>query len=160
MSVTGIPRGCAALLLTAATPLLAQAPQARIDQAAWLTGCWQTSSPQRIVEEQWTVPRGETMLGTGRTVREGRTVEYEFVLLSAKDGHLVYQAHPSGQASAEFLSREVHDGKVVFENLEHDFPQRIGYERQGADGLLAWIEGTQNGRTRRVEFPYRRVACH
>jgi hypothetical protein len=99
------------------------------------------------------------MLGTGRTVRDGRTTEYEFVVLKEQDGRLAYEAHPSQQAGAVFLSREVTEARVVFENPDHDFPQRVGYEKQGADSLLAWIEGSQNGRTRRVDFPYRRVAC-
>ena len=36
--------------------------------------------------------------------------------------------------------------------------RRVGYSRNG-DSLLAWIDGTTNGKSRRVEFPYRRVAC-
>jgi hypothetical protein len=28
-----------------------------------------------------------------------------------------------------------------------------------ADRMLAWIEGTVGGKTRRQEFPYRRVDC-
>jgi hypothetical protein len=51
------------------------------------------------------------------------------------------------------------DTLVLFENAAHDFPQRIGYRRLGNDSLVAWIEGTRQGRTRRVEFPYGRVAC-
>jgi hypothetical protein len=72
---------------------------------------------------------------------------------------LAYEAHPSGQPSAVFLSTTVTGSTVVFENLQHDFPQRVGYERKGSDRLLAWIEGTQNGQIRRVDFPYRRSAC-
>jgi hypothetical protein len=68
-------------------------------------------------------------------------------------------AHPSGQPSAVFRARDIGDQRVVFENPEHDFPQRVGYERKGADALAAWIEGTMNGRARRVDFAYRRVAC-
>jgi len=48
--------------------------------------------------------------------------------------------------------------RIVFENAQHDFPQRIGYERKGAS-LLAWIEGAQNGKPRHIEFPYVRVSC-
>jgi hypothetical protein len=48
---------------------------------------------------------------------------------------------------------------VVFENPKHDFPQKVGYQRDGADTLLAWIEGTDKGQTRRIEFPYRRAMC-
>jgi len=47
----------------------------------------------------------------------------------------------------------------VFENLKHDFPQRIGYERTSVDRLEAWIEGPQNGQTRRLAFSYARVPC-
>jgi hypothetical protein len=46
----------------------------------------------------------------------------------------------------------------VFENPQHDFPQRVGYRRDG-DTMLAWVEGMASGKPRRVEFPYRRVAC-
>ena len=150
----------AALVAVAyAAPFGAAQGVARVELVGWLTGCWETSSPQRTIDEQWSAPRGRTMLGTGRTVQDGRTTEYEFVVLTEKDGRLAYEAHPSQQSSAVFLSREVTDARVVFENPDHDYPQRVGYEKQGADSLLAWIEGSQNGRTRRVEFPYRRVAC-
>jgi hypothetical protein len=47
---------------------------------------------------------------------------------------------------------------VIFENQAHDYPQRVGYKREG-DSLLAWIDGTAGGKSRRVDFPYRRVAC-
>jgi hypothetical protein len=53
----------------------------------------------------------------------------------------------------------VGERSVVFENLRHDFPQRIGYERTAADRLLAWIEGPQDGQMKRIEYPYSRVAC-
>jgi hypothetical protein len=47
---------------------------------------------------------------------------------------------------------------LVFENPEHDFPQEVGYRRSG-DALLAWIRGTQEGKDRRIEFPYVRARC-
>lgn len=63
------------------------------------------------------------------------------------------------RGAAVFPASEVTDSSVVFENAEHDFPQRIGYRRVGGDSLVAWIEGTAGGKARRVEFPYRRAAC-
>lgn len=43
----------------------------------------------------------------------------------------------------------------------HDFPQRVGYRLVSPDSLVAYIEGSVPGagRTRRVEFPYRRAPC-
>lgn len=134
-------------------------PPVTIDRVAWLQGCWESVSPQRTVEEQWMSPRGHSMIGVGRTVRGDRLVDYEFVVLREQEGQLAYQAHPSGQPSAKFLSRTVSDTEVLFENPAHDFPQRVGYRRDGPDALLAWIEGTRDGQARRVEFPYRRVTC-
>jgi hypothetical protein len=129
-----------------------------LDRIAWLQGCWSLASGDRTVEEQWMAPRGGAMLGTGRTVKDGRLVEYEFVIIRERGDSLVYQAHPSGQPSVEFVSTNVGAASVVFENAQHDFPQRIGYRRRGA-GLDAWIEGTAGGKSRRVAFPYERMAC-
>jgi hypothetical protein len=129
-----------------------------IDDVAWLTGCWEYSSGSRTVEEHWLAPRAHSMVNVGRTVQADKLVEYEVVLIREQDGRLAYEAHPSGQPSAVFISRTVNATEVVFENLQHDFPQRVGYKRDG-DGLLAWIEGPRNGQTRRIEFPYRKVGC-
>src|SRR5262245_13953950 len=129
-----------------------------IDDVAWLTGCWEYSSGSRTVEEHWLAPRAHSMVNVGRTVQADKLVEYEMVLIREQEGRLAYEAHPSGQPSAVFMSRTVGDREVVFENLQHDFPQRVGYKRNG-EALLAWIEGTRNGQMRRIEFPYRRVTC-
>jgi hypothetical protein len=129
-----------------------------ITAVSWLQGCWQLTAGDRIVEEQWTAPRAGVMLNMGRTVRGDRLIEYEWVLLREKDGVLEYEAHPSGQPSDVFTARTATSSEVVFENPQHDFPQRVGYKRDG-ESLLAWIEGTTNGKARRVEFPYRRAAC-
>jgi len=129
-----------------------------IDDVAWLTGCWEHSSGSRTVEEHWLAPRAHSMVNVGRTVQADKLVEYEMVLIREQEGQLAYEAHPSGQPSAVFMSRTVGNREVVFDNLQHDFPQRVGYKRDG-DALLAWIEGPRNGQTRRIEFPYRKVGC-
>lgn len=150
---------CSSAILagTGGTPLLAQATS--IDRVAWLQGCWITTSPRRTVEENWMPPRAHTMIGVGRTVRGDSVIEYELVVLRERGPQLVYEAHPSGQPAAEFVAETVGDASVVFENAAHDFPQRVGYRRAGADSLVAWVEGSMGGKNRRIEFPYRRTAC-
>ena len=135
------------------------AKHAGVERLAWLQGCWESVTPRRVIEEYWTAPRGGSMLGTGRTLRGDSLVEYELVLLREREGRLVYEAHPSGQPSAVFTAREVTDSSVLFENPAHDYPQSVGYRRLGGDSLLAWIDGTVGGNSRRVDFPYARARC-
>lgn len=132
---------------------------ADITQVAWIQGCWERNSPQSTAEEHWMAPRGDNMVGMNRSVRDGRLGSHEFLIMRQQDGRIAYEAHPYGQAATVFLSITVEDGLVVFENAEHDFPQRIGYRRVGADALEAWIEGTLNGQPRRIDFPFQRAAC-
>ena len=99
------------------------------------------------------------MLGVGRTVRGDSLVEYEQVRIFERGGRLVYGANPSGQTPAEFESTRLSDSAVTFENLGHDFPQRVIYRHPGADSLVARVEGMSRGKLRGVDFPYARVTC-
>jgi hypothetical protein len=137
----------------------AAAQQVNVDRVAWFQGCWRSVRGETTIEEQWMAPSAGTMLGMGRTVRGNTLVEYELVLIKERDGRLVYEAHPSGQASTTFTASTALDGSIVFENPQHDFPQRVGYRRNGADALDAWIEGQVNGKSRRVDFSYQRARC-
>ena len=135
----------------------AQKP-AGIERAAWLQGCWELVSPMRTVEEFWMTAKGGSMIGVSRTIRDGKTTAYEMVVLREERERLAYEAHPSGQTPATFLSTRISGSELVFENPAHDFPQEVGYRIEG-DGLVAWIRGTQNGNDRRIEFPYKRARC-
>ena len=136
----------------------AQAAQ-RIATIGWLTGCLEMRSGSRVVEEQRMVERAGTMLGMGRTVNARGLGDYELTLIKEDAGRLLFEAHPKGQPPATFSARVATADSVVFEAPEHDFPQRVGYRRIGADSVLAWVEGTMNGKLRRIEFPYARVSC-
>ena len=131
---------------------------AQVQRLAWLSGCWSLSTAERTVDEQWTLPRAGSMLGMSRTVRGDKLVAHEFVIVRERGELLDYEVSPSGQPVTVFTSISVDAGSVVFENLQHDFPQRVAYQRTG-DQLLAWIEGPRNGTLRRIEYPYQRVAC-
>ena len=147
------------LALCLASASIAGAQTASIKDVAWLQGCWELRDGDRLVEERWMLPRAGSMLGVGRTTRGEQLIEHEFVVLTERDGRLAYEAHPSGQATATFMSKPISGREVVFEDFTHDFPQRVGYRSRGPGQLLAWVEGTSGGRTRRVEFAYRTVNC-
>jgi len=105
------------------------------------------------------VPRGGVMLGMSRTVRNDSLIEFEHVRIERRGADLYYVASPARQATAEFKATAMTDSSITFENPAHDFPRKIVYRRQGADSLVASIEGPRGGTTRTIAFPYRRVGC-
>lgn len=123
----------------------------------WLAGCWQSTTGETVVDEQWMVPSGDAMLGMSRTVRGGRLVGYELLLVVDTDFGLVYRAHPSGQAMANFHATESSRRGVVFENPSHDFPRRIAYWPAGDDRLMTRVDDGSDKRS--YELEYRRVPC-
>jgi hypothetical protein len=113
-----------------------------LDQFAWMVGSWSVENGGTVVEEHWTHARGGTMLAVGRTTRGQRTVFYEFLRIEQTPDAITYHAAPKGRSPATpFKMTEMGQGKVVFENPQHDFPVRITYWREGPDGMGAKVEG-------------------
>ncbi|HEV7798127.1 MAG TPA: DUF6265 family protein [Pyrinomonadaceae bacterium] len=135
------------------------AQKASLEDLAWLSGCWEGRQGQAIVEEIWSKPAGGSMLGLGRTVKENRTVSYEFMQFREENGSLVFLPQPQGGTRVAFPLKDSFGGRLTFENKEHDFPQRVIYEPKGAL-LLAAIEGTYKGKQEREEYQMRKVRCN
>lgn len=131
-----------------------------LSDLAWIAGCWNGGDDKLAFDEQWMRPSGGMMLGMGRTIAHGKVVDHEFIRLHEQEnGDIFYTAHPSGQSEASFKLTTCEKNLAVFENPEHDFPQRIIY-RLNADGsLAARIEGKKDGKEGGVDFPMKRVKC-
>lgn len=131
-----------------------------IAELAWLRGCWASATAgKRQATEHWMKPVGDTMLGLAQTASGEKMVEFEFMRIAQEaDGEIYFIAKPSGQPEARFKLIEMGANEVVFENPEHDFPQRVIYRRDG-DSLNGRIEGTVNGQAKASDFPMKRVSC-
>lgn len=129
-----------------------------LDELEGLAGCWQLRWDGGAIDEQWMRPAAGLMMGMSRTVRSGRVIETERLVIRETDDGLEYVADPSGQRETVFVATVFGDSEWIFSNQEHDFPQRIAY-RVSAEHLAAYIEGEQGGETRRIEFPMVRVSC-
>lgn len=115
----------------------------------FMTGSWAGESGGERFEEVWSTPEGRGMLGMGRTIRAARTVSFEFLRITEQNGRVVYLASPNGREPTTFTLVEFAPNRAVFSNPEHDFPQRLVYERNGAE-LNVSIEG--QGRVIRLRF--------
>jgi hypothetical protein len=151
-------------VLAAAVAWLALAPiaalPASIADLAWLSGCWASADQAAGSGEQWMSPAGGTMLGVSRTISDGKTVAFEFIrIVQTDDGGLVFIASPSGQNTTGFALVSVNEKEVIFENPDHDYPQRIIYRLLTDDQLLGRVEGTINGKERAIDFPMKKTDC-
>jgi len=137
---------------------VAQNPSPEMAKLAWISGCWKGEG-QIQTEEQWTKLAAGSMIGMGRTIANGKTVFHEFLQIRDRADGVFYIAQPNGGAAVPFKLVKVNDNEALFENPQHDFPQRILYQRQNDGSLLAAIEGQENGKPKRVDFTMKRVKC-
>lgn len=129
-----------------------------LDRLAFMVGHWVGSSPPVEMEELWTAAKGGMMLGVHRDVPMGRGAFFEFLRIEERADAIVYIASPKGIGTTEFVLVAIDEIGVIFENLDHDFPQRIIYRLQG-DRLKARIEGEVEGELKSSEWVWKRAEC-
>lgn len=139
--------------------LAVPAQAASVADLDWLSGCWQSAGGEAGSEEHWLAPAGGSLLGMGRTVAKGKTVDFEFMRIQQENDNLVFTAKPSRKPEASFQMIALQGKRVVFENPQKDFPQRVIYQLKDDGSLLGRIEGKSNGQERAIDFPMQRKSC-
>jgi len=115
---------------------------------AFMQGRWEGRLGSLQLQERWTEPAGGLMLGLARNLKgEGaaqRVVGFEFLRIEFRaDGSVVYLAQPNGRPATEFRLTALEPGSARFENPQHDHPKSIRYRLEGADGLVAELDGQE-----------------
>lgn len=132
--------------------------QHALSDLGFMSGCWEGSfgsgERQGVIEERYTSPSINIMLGTTRYLREGAAVQFEFTLIEAGEGGVAMTPYPRGNRSEHSFRLTTVDGRrAVFEAPEHDFPKRIIYDG-GVEGMLSATidggEGSAQGSTWRM----------
>ena len=124
---------------------------------AWLAGDWQMTDGRRCVEEHWTAPASDTLIGMSRTSEGGRTVSFEFLRIEARADGVYYVAQPGGRPPVDFKLASPNGPELVFVNPGHaDHLKRIVYRRLGPDRVSARVEGEDGGRAFAADYAYRR----
>jgi hypothetical protein len=135
----------------------AGADEISLDRLAWMAGTWAGESGGLEMIEHWTDPKGGMMLGLHRDLKAGRAMSFEFFRIEATPKGIVYMASPRGRPATPFPMAEMGDKRVVFENREHDFPQRIIYRLTPDGSLNARTEGVVGGRQESEEWTWKRA---
>ena len=143
------------VLLGLTGPSIASASEeVRLDDLAWMAGSWKGSAGGVSMEELWTEPAGGIMLGLHRDVIPDRMPFFEFLRIEQRDSGVVYVASPRGLDATEFVLVSAGPAEAVFENPDHDFPQRIIYRREGGL-MISRIEGYISGEMTSRQWEWR-----
>ncbi len=141
-----------ALLLAAA---LAD-PAARLEALDWMVGAWVEVRGEATTREVWQPPAGGVMTGVNEARRGDRPAVVEHMTIATTPEGVIFTALLPGQPPTAFRLRPGPEGEAVFENPEHDFPQRVIYRRCEAD-LCARIEGVRGGETVARDWRFQRA---
>lgn len=151
----------AGLALAAPQMVAAQIPDgATLGDLGFMTGCWKGEFGNGgALEEMYTAPSSNLMLGLSRFLRGDRAVQFEFSRITADSTGIALLPFPNGRPSEHaFRLTTLESGRATFEAPEHDYPKRIRYARQADGSLMARIDdGTDESRAQ--EWRMEPVPC-
>lgn len=132
-----------------------------IKKADWFLGRWENSSKEGNMSEIWTKENDSTFHGESYFVIEKKdTVFAESVRLWQKENQLIYEVSVKGQNDekpVDFAMTSSSDKQLVFENPNHDYPNKITYNKITNDSLVAEISGTKDGKAKSEQFAMKKV---
>jgi hypothetical protein len=122
-------------------------------------GVWVMKTSKGLLGETWKKHGATKISNHAFKVSGADTVWLETVDLEQKGDVITYTSTVKDQKAGQsvpFTLISSENGRFVFSNPQHDFPQRIIYHFINKDSLHAWIEGNSNGKEHRSDFYYSR----
>lgn len=127
----------------------------KIKVADWLIGNWENKSPDGLLTENWQKVNDSTFSATSYFIKGKDTLHFEKIVLSQKGEKLTYSATVNGQnndKAIDFPSTSETATKLVFENPQHDYPQKITYTKGANNTLTAEVTGKLQGKLTTERF--------
>ena len=140
------------LTSTSPSPTRLPAYQPTVLDLKWLEGTWRGQIGGRDFEARYSGPDGGQILSASKYTEQGKAAGFEFERFEQQGDSVVLTPFPEGKSSVTFRLAEL-DGKsrrAVFENLAHDFPTRISYQRVADDKLTILVSGPGEDGTEQV----------
>ncbi len=126
----------------------------------FLEGTWKMGNGSKSFFEHWARRGPDELSGMSYRIKGNDTIVFERVRIAGSGSEINYLATVKNQNEGKevpFRLISEKDQTFIFENLAHDFPQRVIYQFVFKDSLHAWIEGVQNGKPGREDYYYSRV---
>ncbi len=124
-----------------------------------LTGSWKVETKKGFLFEHWYRINDSTMQNKSYRVNGTDSIPQETVQLKISNGAILYistVADQNNQQPVTFTLVKKDNGKYIFENKGHDFPQQISYHLRDPNHLDASISGSVNNKYREIPFNFTR----
>ncbi|MGL5889086.1 MAG: DUF6265 family protein [Bacteroidia bacterium] len=131
-----------------------------INKAEWLTGTWENKTSRGSIYETWSKTSNDDLFGKSYILKKKDTIVFETIRLIQEKEGLFYIPTVKNQNDGlpvRFAAKTVSETQLIFENLQHDFPQIISYTKITADSLNVEISGAKNGQERKQIFQMKRI---
>ncbi len=128
----------------------------RLSDLEWMLGNWESKTDEGVLYERWSKLNDSTFSGHAFAISlDGDTTFSENAKIINKAGTIIYSVTVNKTETTDFTLVD-NEQQAVFENINHDYPQRIIYKSASSDALFARIEGTVDGIEEFEEFNYSR----
>ena len=137
-----------------------KSPAAKVGDLAWLQGRWVGAGLGGTVEEVWTPPMGDSMLGLFRLVKDGKIVFSEHCVIAEAEGSVVFKVK---HFDKDFKAWEEKDQAVTFRLINvtpnEAFFDGVTVRKTGDDSLKIFvaIKNKKTGQVKEEEFRYRKA---
>lgn len=125
-----------------------------------LAGLWKMETPRGALYEEWQVKDDNQLSGRSYKIKNNDTLVLENVTISLQGDGIFYIPvvhNQNNEQPVPFKLISSSNNRYVFENKEHDYPQRVIYEVGSNTDLRARIEGLNKGKEMGTDFNYTRV---
>ena len=118
-----------------------------MEDFSWLAGKGKVQTDSAEMYEEWWFENSE-LTGHRFSINDGEKVISEYLILKSIGDKTVYIAFPVKQTPTLFNLVKTDNSTFTFQNLEHDFPQTIIYNKISDKKLHVSVEGMRNGKNK------------
>jgi hypothetical protein len=129
-----------------------------MDKLSWIVDRWVSTDGESASYEHWEKTGENLFTGGSETVKNGDTLFAEKLKIELINGSIYYIADVfHNPAPVKFKLTHLAENEAVFENPQHDFPQKISYKQIDGD-LHASIEGPgKDNKWRKIDFVMKKM---
>ena len=135
----------------------------RLARLAWMKGEWVRQQGDDQLEEIWSAPAGDSLMGMFRWSKQGKlwmlelmaiTVEGEDVVVRLKHFDRQITGWEEKEAPPAYKLVRQKEGEAVFENAAQTNPRRFIFQGNGTDRYVVRLESVKGEETSAMEFVF------